>query len=306
MQTTVNSEISWSGVGVHTGEPCQATVRPASANHGIKFKRLDVEEGRNIVPALYNHVTNSGLCSELENSQGVSVSTVEHLMAALAGCGVHNAMVEMSGPEVPILDGSSLGFARDLVRAGTREMDDELRIIKVLKPVSVSQGLAEARLDPSDTMEIDFRIDFPDKAIGKQSKSMNIANGAFLRLLCNSRTFCRQQDVKAMRESGKGLGGSLDNAIVIDGEKVLSNEGFRHSDECVRHKILDAMGDLALAGYPMVAKYSGNRAGHALTNKLLRKLFSDPEAHEIVACDSETRKTLPGTGITESDRHLLN
>jgi len=176
-----------------------------------------------------------------------------------------------------------------------------VRAIRVLKPVEVRDGEAVARLAPSDMLEIDFRIDFTETAIGRQEKHLNMANGAFVRELCDSRTFCRQQDVDAMRANGLALGGSLDNAVVFEGDRVLSPGGLRHSDEPVRHKMLDALGDLALAGAPILGHYTGIRAGHALTNRLLRALFAQPDAYSYVDCGLQTGCKLPGVGVHRSD-----
>jgi UDP-3-O-[3-hydroxymyristoyl] N-acetylglucosamine deacetylase len=237
----------------------------------------------------------------VENADGVSVSTIEHVMAALAGSAIHNALIEIDGPEVPILDGSSLAFVAGFLAAGIDEQDAPIRAIRVLKPVEVQDGDAVARLEPADMLEIDFSIDFADAAIGVQSRVLNMANGAFVRELSDSRTFCRQSDVDAMRANGLALGGTLENAVVIDGDRVLSPGGLRHSDEPVRHKMLDALGDLALAGGPILGRYTGVRAGHALTNRLLRALFADPTAYRLVDCGPLTLGKLPGVGVHVGD-----
>jgi UDP-3-O-[3-hydroxymyristoyl] N-acetylglucosamine deacetylase len=237
----------------------------------------------------------------IENGDGVTVSTIEHVMAALAGSGIHNALVDLDGPEVPILDGSSLSFVAGFLAIGLQQQDRPIRAIRVLKPVEVSEGEAVARLDPADMLEIDFSIDFEDAAIGLQSRRLNMANGAFVRELSDSRTFCRQSDVEAMRERGLALGGTLENAVVFDGDRVLSPGGLRHVDEPVRHKMLDALGDLALAGGPILGLYTGERAGHALTNRLLRALFADLTAFRHVDCGPQTLGKLPGIGVHAGD-----
>jgi UDP-3-O-[3-hydroxymyristoyl] N-acetylglucosamine deacetylase len=202
---------------------------------------------------------------------------------------------------VPILDGSSLAFVAGFLTAGIEEQDAPIRAVRVLKAVEVRDGDAVARLEPADMLEIDFSIDFADAAIGVQSRVLNMANGAFVRELSDSRTFCRQSDVDAMRANGLALGGTLDNAVVIDGDRVLSPGGLRHSDEPVRHKMLDALGDLALAGGPILGRYTGVRAGHALTNRLLRALFADPAAFGLVDCGPQTHGKLPGVGVHVGD-----
>jgi UDP-3-O-[3-hydroxymyristoyl] N-acetylglucosamine deacetylase len=301
VQNTLKSPAAFTGLGLHSGLPVRMVVHPADADHGIWFRRTDVTDLDAMVPARWDAVTPSRLCTVIENADGVSVSTIEHVMAALAGSAIHNALIEIDGPEVPILDGSSLAFVAGFLAAGIEEQDAPIRAIRVLKPVEVRDGDAVARLEPADMLEIDFSIDFADAAIGVQSRVLNMANGAFVRELSDSRTFCRQSDVDAMRANGLALGGTLENAVVIDGDRVLSPGGLRHSDEPVRHKMLDALGDLALAGGPILGRYTGVRAGHALTNRLLRALFADPTAYRLVDCGPLTLGKLPGVGVHVGD-----
>jgi len=251
--------------------------------------------------ALWSDVVVSPLNTRLTNASGVTVSTIEHLMAALAGCGVHNVIIDIDGPEVPILDGSAASFVRGIVEAGLTRLSAPLRAIEILRDVSVSDGTAVARLSPATTLQIAFEIDFADAAIGRQKKTLNMANGAFIRELCDSRTFCRSADVDAMRANGLALGGTVENAVVVDGEKVLTPGGLRHSDEAVRHKMLDALGDLYTAGAPILGRYTGTRAGHAMTNKLLRALFAQPDAWRWVECDAKIAARLPGVGVSVAD-----
>jgi len=281
------------------------TVRPASAEYGIWFRRTDVSGPDTMIPALWDAVAPSTLCTRIVNHAGVSVVTVEHVMAALAGCGIHNALIEIDGPEVPILDGSAAPFVAAFVARGMRQLDQPNRAIRILRPVAVSSGESRARLTPADTLEMEFHINFTDAAIGQQDKSLNLANGTFVRELCNSRTFCRQADVDAMRARGLALGGNLRNAVVVDGDRVLSPGGLRHDDEAVRHKMLDALGDLALAGAPILGRYSGHRAGHALTNALLRALFARPDAYRLELCTARTARRLPGVGVKPADLGVL-
>lgn len=302
MQTTIRSAVTFTGTGLHSGRRVRMTVHPASAEYGIWFRRIDVIGRDPMVQAHWSAVANAKLCTEISNAQGVKVSTIEHLMAALAGCGIHNALIEIDGPEVPILDGSSAPFAAAFLVRGVRELAAPLRCFEILKPVEVREGAAVARLEPADTLEIEFEIDFADAAIGRQRKRLSMANGAFLRELSDCRTFCRQADVEAMQAQGLALGGSPgENAVVFDGDKVLSPGGLRRADEPVRHKMLDALGDLALAGAPILGRYTGNRAGHAVTNRLLRALFADPTAYRLVECDDVQRRRLPGTGVNRTD-----
>lgn len=301
MQTTVRSPISFSGVGLHTGNPVQMTIHPAPAEFGIWFRRTDAVDGDALIPANWSGVVPSALCTTLSNSSGVQVSTVEHIMAALAGTGIQNATIHVNGPEIPILDGSAKEFVQAILQAGLREQSAPIRAIRILKPVEVRHGDAVARLEPSDIFEIEFQIDFVDAAIGRQKKTLNMANGTFVRELCNSRTFCRQADVKEMQARGLVRGGTMENAIVVDGDNVLSPGGLRFDDEAVRHKMLDALGDLALAGGPIFGRYVGNRAGHALTNKLLRELFGQPGAFCTEICDDSAATLLPGVGAELAD-----
>lgn len=298
MQTTIKSAVSFSGLGLHSGSKATLTIRPASAHHGIWFSRSDVAVGDRLIPARWDAVLRSPLCTRIQNSSGLEVSTVEHVMAALAGCGVHNALVEIDGPEVPILDGSAVPFVRGIMQRGLRVLDAPVHAFEVLKEVTVTDGAASATLSPADTLRIDFEIDFEDAAIGHQQKSLVMNNGSFARELCDSRTFCRQADVDAMQANGLALGGtSGENAVVFEGDKVLSPGGLRHEDEPVRHKMLDALGDLALAGAPIIGHYKGVRAGHSLTNTLLRELFATPGAVRMIVCDEATSSRLPGYGL---------
>ncbi len=301
VQNSLITPATFMGYGLHSGAPVRMVVRPASADHGVCFRRMDISGPSALVPARWDAVTPSRLCTVLQNADGVSVSTIEHVMAALAGSGVHNALIDIDGPEVPILDGSAVPFVEGFLAAGIDELDAPVRAIRVLKSIEVRDGEAVARLDPADMLEIDFRISFEDAAIGTQSRRLNMANGAFVRELSDSRTFCRQSDVDAMREAGLALGGTLENAVVFEGARVLSPGGLRHADEPVRHKMLDALGDLALAGGPILGRYTGERAGHALTNRLLRALFADASAYRLVDCGPQTLGKLPGVGVHLGD-----
>jgi len=301
LQTTLKSPATFSGIGLHSGAPATMTIHPASAEYGIWFRRTDVQGADALVPARWDAVSPTRLCTRLVNRAGVAVSTVEHVMAALAGCGIHNALIEIDAAEVPILDGSAAPFVEGILKRGIRRLSAPARAVRILEPVEVREGDARARIEPSDVFEIEFQIDFEDAAIGVQHKTLDLANGAFVRELCDSRTFCRQADVAKMKANGLARGGSLANAIVVDGAHVLNPGGLRHADEAVRHKMLDALGDLSLAGAPIFGRYVGYRAGHALTNRLLRALFSRPEAHVMVECDTDAALRLPGVGVERSD-----
>lgn len=305
MQTTLKSSVTFTGSGLHTGRIVRMTIQPASAEYGIWFHRTDIEDRDPLVPARWSAVNDTQLCTRIANADGVSVSTIEHVMAALAGCGVHNALVEIDGPEVPLMDGSSAQFVTGILARGLVQLNAPVRVLEILKPVSVTRGDASATLEPSDRFTIDFEIDFADAAIGYQEKSLDMANGAFVRELCDSRTFCRKADIDAMRAQGKIIGGDVTSAVVVDGDAIMTPGGMRHHDEPVRHKMLDALGDLALAGGPILGRYTGDKAGHALTNLLLRAVFADPTSFRLVECDPSRVSQLPGSGLSDADYSLI-
>ncbi len=297
MQHTLKSPVRFAGLGLHSGKTAHMIVRPAPAGHGIKFLRTDIALGDAVIPARWDLARQTPLQTRLENAAGAHVATVEHIMAALAGAGVHNALVEIDTPEVPILDGSSLPFLLGIMRVGLTRQDVPLKALRILREVGLRHGDAVARLMPADEFEMHFAIDFPDPAIGRQEKTMNLRNGSFARELCDSRTFCRLSDVEAMHKAGLALGGTIDNAVVVDGDRILTPGGLRHDDEAVRHKMLDALGDLALAGGPILGRYEGERAGHSVTNMLLRELFDQPEAFEWVDLTPAMAARMPGAGL---------
>ena len=289
------------GQGLHTGQAVRMSLRPASAEFGIWFRRKDVHDRDNMIAARWDTVAGSDHCTKLANASGISVSTVEHILAAIVGCGIQNVLIELDGPEVPILDGSAAQFVRGILSKGVREQSTAVRVLELIDEVSVSNGTARASLSPAGTLEIRFEIDFEDAAIGRQDKTVVMSNGAFVRELCDSRTFCSQEDAQAMQARGLAQGGSLTNAVVVEGDQILSPGGLRHADEAVRHKMLDALGDLALAGAPILARYQANRGGHALTHALLRALFARPEAFRMRSLDAHQAAHLPGVGLTRED-----
>ena len=303
-QQTLTRAALLSGAGLHSGRPARLRIEPAFAGHGIWFRRSDLTGVDNLIAATWDNVTDTRLNTCVSNGFGASVSTIEHLMAALAGCGVHNALIDIDGPEVPIFDGSALPFVKAILAVGLTEQDQPIAEMQILKPVRVERDDAFAELLPADSFMIDYQIAFDQAAIGEQSYKGDFSNGAFLRELADCRTFCRKSDVEALREQGLALGGTYENAIVVDGADILSPGGFRRADECVRHKMLDAVGDLALAGAPIVGMYRGYKAGHALTNQLLRALFATPGASRLVPAQGEISKRLPGIGITQHDLAL--
>lgn len=304
MQTTLKSVVTFEGIGLHTGAAVTLVLRPAPANTGIVFRRVDLPD-QPMLPAIWYQIVVSPLNTRLTNADGVIVSTVEHLMAAFAGTGLHNVIVDIDGPEVPIMDGSAAAFVRTIVDTGLTRLSAPLYAIEILRDVLVVDGASSAKLSPATSLQIAFDIDFADAAIGHQAKTLNMANGAFVRELCDSRTFCRSADVDAMRANGLALGGTLENAVVVDGDQVLSPGGLRHADEAVRHKMLDALGDLYTAGAPIFGRYDGVRAGHAMTNRLLQALFAQPDAWRRVLCDAKIAARLPGVGVTKADLYAV-
>ena len=276
-QHTLKSVIRLTGIGLHSGAPATLTLSPAAADSGIAFIRTDKRGFVARIPATYANVVDTRLCTVLGNAEGTTVATVEHVMAALAGCGIDNAILSIDGPEVPIMDGSAAPFVAAIERAGRVEQNAMRRVIRVLKSVTVGTGLASATLMPAQRASFGFEIDFDSTVIGRQTGHFELSAGSFGEEIGDARTFCFLHDVEAMQKAGLARGGSLDNAVVVDKEqdRVLNADGLRSPDEFVRHKILDAVGDLYLAGSPILGRYHGSRAGHALNNQLLRALFAD-------------------------------
>lgn len=281
-QNTVKTPLTVTGVGVHSGVPATLTVKPAAANRGISFVRTDITDKANIIPATWDHVTDARLCTVLTNAAGVSVSTVEHLLSAMAALGVDNAVIDIDGPEIPIMDGSAIDFVRALDAAGLERQSAPRRMIRVKKTVSWQEGDKEVFLSPSETPCFSFEIAFDNALIGRQKFTHQFHEELYRADIARARTFGFLHEVEALRKAGLARGGSLDNAVVVDGDKVLNPDGLRFKTEFVRHKILDAIGDIYLAGYGLLGHYHGVKAGHAMNNKALRVLFSQEDAYEIV------------------------
>jgi len=282
LQTTIEKSFSHVGTGVHLGRPARVIVRPAPKGHGLVFKRTDVEDKISLIPASYKNVTRGELCTSLANFHGIRVITVEHLLAALSGVGVSNALIEIDNEEVPILDGSSERFVHSIINAGIKEQEKSMMICSVTKEIKVEDGKSWVKFEPADELILTIIIDYPNTIIGKQSFSLSMSNGSFIKELSNCRTFCLKDDIQHMHSLGLALGGSLDNAIVVDKFKVLNPGGLRRVDEFVRHKMLDALGDLALSGLPIFGHFTSFCGGHRLNNKLLGKLFSSEEFHKFL------------------------
>lgn len=266
------------GVGVHTGRRVRLAVRPAPSGTGIVFVRTDITDRDNRIPVSGEAVVDARLNTMIENAAGVRLSTIEHLMAAFAALGVSNAVVEVDGPELPILDGSALEFVQLLDRAGFRPQPTPQRYIEILETVHVVEGDKHAALLPCDRYEMRFEIDFPSAVIGNQVIDFVVDEPTFRKDIMAARTFGFAHEVEALRQAGLARGGSLENAVVIDGDDILNPGGLRMEREFVRHKALDAIGDLYVLGAPLLGRYEGYKAGHALNNKLVRALLAAPHA----------------------------
>lgn len=266
------------GVGVHTGRRVRLAVRPAPSGTGIVFVRTDITDRDNRIPVSGEAVVDARLNTMIENGAGVRLSTIEHLMAAFAALGVSNAVIEVDGPELPILDGSALEFVQLLDRAGFRPQPTPQRYIEILETVHVVEGDKHAALLPCDRYEMRFEIDFPSAVIGNQVIDFVVDEPTFRKDLMAARTFGFAHEVEALRQAGLARGGSLENAVVIDGDDILNPGGLRMEREFVRHKALDAIGDLYVLGAPLLGRYEGYKAGHALNNKLVRALLAAPHA----------------------------
>lgn len=284
-QRTIKNVIRATGVGLHSGEKVFLTLRPATPDTGIVFRRVDLDPVVEI-PADGNLVTETTLCTGLSCGPA-NVQTVEHLMSALAGLGVDNLYIELSAAEVPIMDGSSGPFVFLLQSAGVVEQDAPKRFIRVLRPVEVREGDKIARFEPYDGFKLDFTIAFDHPAIpvAQSRAEVVFSTEAYIREVSRARTFGFMRDLEYMRERNLGLGGSMDNAIVLDEFRVLNDDGLRYANEFVRHKILDAVGDLYLAGHPILGRFVGYKSGHALNNKLVRALLAEADAWEKVSFD---------------------
>jgi UDP-3-O-[3-hydroxymyristoyl] N-acetylglucosamine deacetylase len=277
-QHTLKGPAVLAGIGVHTGAHARIAVRPAGPDTGVVFVRTDVTDRDNRVPANGELVVKTQLGTVIGNAAGVTVSTIEHLMAALAMLGVDNAMVELDGPEMPIMDGSAEPFVDVLDRVGLRRQEAPRRFIEILHTVEVVDGDKRASLSPAEGFEVAFEIAFPSKAIGRQRIDMAMDEAAFRTELANCRTFGFLHEVEALRAMGLARGGSMENAIVIEGDRILNPEGLRRPDEFVRHKALDAIGDLYVLGGPLLGRFEGILAGHGLNNALVRALLAQPSA----------------------------
>ena len=288
-QKTINQKISFSGTGLHSGKLVDLTLVPSEPNTGIIFKRVDLKTNNIVIPT-YDNVVDTTLCTTLSNEYGAKVSTVEHLMGALYGLGIDNLVVELNSQELPILDGSAKKFIEKILAVGIKSSSTPIKLIKIDKSVSYKEGSKYISIDKSKVAsEIDFEIEYKNKIISKQRNKINIFSDD-LKNIFESRTFCLHEDVEKLQKAGFAKGGSLDNAIVVSENEILNKNGLRNSKEFVNHKILDCMGDLYLSGYRIVGSLTTSQGGHGLTNKILRKLFSDKSNFTVIEIKE---KTLP-------------
>ena len=295
-QKTINQDITFNGIGLHSGLAVTMTVKPAAPNTGIIFKRIDLKENNVVVPNIFN-VSSAVFCTTISNDHGASVSTIEHLMGALYGLGIDNALIEIDDQEVPILDGSAKLFVEAISKIGIKNSDTPIKIIKILKKIEFVDGNKTITIEPSKiSLDIDFELKYTNEFIGTQRNSVKVFESD-LSDIYNSRTFCLFEDIEKLKELGLAKGGTIDNAIVVKDNQVLNQNGLRNQKEFVNHKILDCMGDLYLAGYKIIGKIVCSQGGHKLTNQLLRKVFENDENFSLIEI---TEKNLPNSFINKS------
>ena len=280
-QKTVSKKISLVGIGIHTGLKVQLNILPAHPNTGIIFKRIDIKKNNIIIPT-YNNVVDATLCTTISNDHGVKVSTIEHLLGAFYGLGIDNAIVELNSQEVPIIDGSAKKFVELILQAGTKTSETPIKIIKVEQKTEVREGEKTIVINKSNvSLDIDFEIKYQNQFIKSQRNKVSVFEDDLTNIY-NSRTFCLFEDIEKLKKRGLGKGGSLENALVVKDNSLMNKEGLRNEKEFVNHKILDCMGDLYLSGYKMIGSLVCSQGGHHLTNKLLRKLFSDQKNYSLI------------------------
>ena len=295
-QKTINKDLTFKGIGLHSGIAVTMTVKPAAPNSGIIFKRIDLKENNIIIPNIFN-VSSAIFCTTISNEVGVSVSTVEHLMGALYGLGIDNVLIEIDNQEVPILDGSAKLFVAAISKIGIKNSDAPIKIVKIQKKIEFIDGSKTISIEPSKiSLDIDFELKYENEIIGTQRNSVKVFESD-LSDIYNSRTFCLFEDIEKLKEMGLAKGGNLDNAIVVKDNEILNEEGLRNEKEFVNHKILDCMGDLYLAGYKIIGKIICSQGGHKLTNQLLRKVFQNDENFSLIEI---TEKNLPNAFINKS------
>ena len=280
-QKTLNNPFSFKGVGLHNGKVSNVNVLPSTPNAGITLKRTDIDKNNIIVPSIFN-VSEANFCTTVSNEYGVKVSTIEHLMAALFIKGIDNAIIEINGEEVPILDGSSIEFVKKIDHVGIANANTPIKVIKINKPIEIKDGNKEMSILPSKiNLEVDFEINFDNPLINNQRNKINVYEDDLSEII-NSRTFCLFEDIEKLKKMNLAKGGSLENAVVVKGSEVLNENGLRNKKEFVNHKILDCLGDLFLSGYKIIGKVKSVQGGHKLTNELLRKVFSNKENYSLI------------------------
>ena len=295
-QKTIKKPVTFSGIGLHSGKPSKICVKPSSPDTGIVFKRIDKKDNNLIYPNFMN-VSNTALNTTISNSNGVKVSTIEHLMGALFGIGIDNALVEIDNEEVPILDGSAKIFIKEILTTGLELSDKPIKIIKINKKIEFKKGEKFISIEPSKlSLDIDFELKYKNKIIGNQRNKKNVYEDDLTEIF-DSRTFCLYEDIEMIKKNGLAKGGSLENAVVVKGEEVLNPDGLRNSKEFVNHKILDCIGDLYTCGYRMIASINCSQGGHYLTNSLLREVFNNKDNFSIIEIQE---RTLPHTLINRS------
>ena len=280
-QQTISNSISVKGIGLHTGNLVELTLEPAAVDNGIKFIRVD-KKNDNVIEAIWSNVSETVLSTTISNSHGLKISTIEHLMSALSGLHIDNLNIYINANEVPIMDGSSKPFVELIEEIGIKQQSKKRKLLNVKKSIEVAENNTSVKIVPNNQFSIDFEIDFPSKIVSKQSCQLQLINGNYKTDIAAARTFGFEKDVNYLRSNGLALGGSLDNAVVVGENEILNKEGLRYTDEFVRHKILDSIGDLYLAGSPIIGYFYGNKSGHYLNNQLLRKLFSDNSNYEYI------------------------
>ena len=280
-QQTIKNEILLAGIGLHSGKQVELQLKPAEIDNGIKFIRTDKIKD-NVINAVWSNVTETVLSTTISNKGGLKISTIEHLMSALSGLHIDNLNIYINAPEVPIMDGSSRPFVDVIEDTGIKVQSKKRKILNVKKVIEVKNNDSSVKIIPNKQFSIDFEIDFPSQLVSKQSCQLQLINGNYKADIAAARTFGFEKDVEHLRSNGLALGGSLDNAVVVGERKILNKDGLRYNDEFVRHKILDSIGDLYLAGSPIIGYFYGNKSGHYLNNQLLRKLFSDESNYEYI------------------------
>ena len=280
-QQTISQSIFVKGIGLHTGSLVELTLEPAAVDNGIKFIRVD-KKNDNVIEAIWSNVSETLLSTTISNAYGLKISTIEHLMSALSGLHIDNLNIYINANEVPIMDGSSKPFVELIEEIGIKQQSKKRKLLNVKKSIEVAENNTSVKIVPNNQFSIDFEIDFPSKIVSKQSCQLQLINGNYKTDIAAARTFGFEKDVKYLRSNGLALGGSLDNAVVVGENEILNKDGLRYTDEFVRHKILDSIGDLYLAGSPIIGYFYGNKSGHYLNNQLLRKLFSDKSNYEYI------------------------